>query len=47
MKYAIIIGIVLGAFYVGASQLVLSELNNLKDFYKNADVIAQNVANDK
>lgn len=43
MKYAIILGIVLGGFYIGATQLVLGQLNNIKYYYENADVIAQNV----
>ncbi len=46
MKYALLLGLVLGGFYIGATQLVLTELNNIKYYYENADVIAQNIAND-
>lgn len=45
MKYALFIALILSAFYIGTTQLLLSEVNDLKNIYANADVIAQNIAN--
>lgn len=47
MKYAILVGLIIGAFYVAAGQMVISQINGLKTFYSNADTIAQNIAEGK
>ncbi len=44
MKYAVILAVLLSAFYIGASQLVLAQLDQLKGQYQNADAIAQAIA---
>lgn len=47
MKYVFILGLIISAFYIGAMQLMLTEVNNLQTFYSNADSIAQLAAEAK
>lgn len=44
MKYIFLVGAVIGLFYIAAMQLLLTEVNNLKNVYANADVITHSVA---
>lgn len=47
MKYIAITALILASFYIGATQLLLNQVNDLKDFYQNSDTIAQNIVNSK
>lgn len=47
MKYALVLGLIIGSFYIGATQLVLVQLNNMKYTYENIEVIANNTMQNK
>lgn len=41
LRYVLVVALVVSGFYIGATQLVLYELNNVRSIYANADDIAQ------
>lgn len=47
MKYIAITALILASFYIGATQLLINQVNDLKNFYQNIDTIAQNTVNNK
>jgi len=47
MKYFVVLAIALGIFYVTATQLIMTQVNQLGNFYSHADAIAQTAANEK
>ena len=47
MKYILFTGLLISGFYIAATQMLLTQVNNLKNFYSNVDVIAQSAAEDK
>ncbi len=44
MRYAFIVGLVLGGVYIFATQMVLNELRGIAYYYQNAEQIADNIA---
>ncbi len=44
MKYAFIVGLVLGGVYIFATQIVLNELKGIAYYYQNAEQIADSIA---
>lgn len=43
LRYVLFVAVVVAGFYIGATELVLNELESVRTMYAHADDIAQNV----